>query len=72
VSISLRSQKQIAHAHARCWGGGVRRRWGGGVRLTPLLAAGGIREMHWHQAAEWGSVLDPKGRAYTLLLLALS
>ncbi|MHC2017688.1 cupin domain-containing protein [Methylobacterium sp. CM6247] len=37
------------------------------------LAAGGIREMHWHQAAEWAfmtygncriTVLDPKGRAY--------
>jgi oxalate decarboxylase len=37
------------------------------------LGAGGIRELHWHQAAEWGfmtycqcrvTVLDPKGRAY--------
>jgi hypothetical protein len=37
------------------------------------LAAGGIRELHWHQAAEWGfmtygdcrvTVIDPKGRAY--------
>jgi oxalate decarboxylase len=37
------------------------------------LAAGGIRELHWHQAAEWAvmtygtcrvTVLDPKGRAY--------
>ena len=37
------------------------------------LAAGGVREMHWHQAAEWGfmsygscriTVLDLKGRAY--------
>ncbi|WP_026596897.1 cupin domain-containing protein [Methylobacterium sp. 77] len=37
------------------------------------LAAGGIREMHWHQAAEWAfmtygncriTVLDPQGRAY--------
>ena len=36
------------------------------------LAAGGVREMHWHQAAEWGfvstgscriTVLDLKGRA---------
>ncbi len=37
------------------------------------LAPGGIRELHWHQAAEWGfmtngncrvTVLDPQGRAY--------
>jgi oxalate decarboxylase len=37
------------------------------------LAAGGIRELHWHQAAEWAfmsygncrvTVLDPQGRAY--------
>ncbi len=37
------------------------------------LAAGGVREMHWHQAAEWGfvsygecrvTVLDLEGRAY--------
>jgi oxalate decarboxylase len=37
------------------------------------LGAGGIRELHWHQAAEWAvmtygncrvTVLDPKGRAY--------
>jgi oxalate decarboxylase len=37
------------------------------------LSAGGIRELHWHLAAEWGymtngrcrvTVLDPKGRAY--------
>ena len=37
------------------------------------LSAGGIRELHWHQAAEWGfmtyggcrvTVLDEKGRAY--------
>jgi oxalate decarboxylase len=37
------------------------------------LAAGGVRELHWHQAAEWGymsygscrvTVLDPQGRAY--------
>ena len=37
------------------------------------LAAGGVRELHWHQAAEWGymtygncrvTVLDPDGRAY--------
>jgi oxalate decarboxylase len=37
------------------------------------LGAGGIRELHWHQAAEWGimtygrcrvTVLDLKGRAY--------
>jgi oxalate decarboxylase len=37
------------------------------------LAAGGIRELHWHRAAEWAimtygqcrvTVLDPKGRAY--------
>lgn len=37
------------------------------------LAAGGVRELHWHQAAEWGfmsygscrvTTLDPKGRAY--------
>src|SRR5215471_16627282 len=37
------------------------------------LTAGGIRELHWHLAAEWGfmsygncrvSVLDPAGRAY--------
>lgn len=37
------------------------------------LAAGGIREMHWHQASEWAvmtagecrvTVLDPQGRAY--------
>jgi len=37
------------------------------------LAAGGIREMHWHQAAEWAyvtygncriTVLDPQGRPY--------
>ena len=37
------------------------------------LDAGGIRELHWHQAAEWGymsygscrvTVLDPQGRAY--------
>ncbi|MBE7218933.1 MAG: cupin domain-containing protein [Caulobacteraceae bacterium] len=37
------------------------------------LAAGGVREMHWHQAAEWGfvsygscrvTVLDLKGRPY--------
>jgi len=37
------------------------------------LAAGGIRELHWHQAAEWGymtygacrvTVLDAEGRAY--------
>ena len=36
------------------------------------LAAGGVRELHWHQAAEWGfmsygncriTVLDPQGRA---------
>ena len=36
------------------------------------LAAGGVRELHWHQAAEWGymtygncrvTVLDPDGRA---------
>ncbi len=36
------------------------------------LAAGGIREMHWHQAAEWAyvsygncriTILDPQGRA---------
>ena len=39
------------------------------MRLTP----GGIRELHWHQAAEWAfmtygncriTVLDPKGRPY--------
>jgi oxalate decarboxylase len=37
------------------------------------LSAGGIRELHWHQAAEWAfmtygncrvTVLDPKGRPY--------
>jgi oxalate decarboxylase len=37
------------------------------------LAAGGVRELHWHQAAEWGFMtygncrvtgLDPQGRAY--------
>lgn len=37
------------------------------------LDAGGVRELHWHQAAEWGytsygtcrvTVLDPEGRAY--------
>jgi len=37
------------------------------------LTAGGIRELHWHLAAEWGfmtygncrvTVLDPEGRAY--------
>src|SRR6201987_2669708 len=37
------------------------------------LAAGGIRELHWHQAGEWVfmtygncriTVLDPQGRAY--------
>jgi oxalate decarboxylase len=37
------------------------------------LGAGGIRELHWHQAAEWAfmsygncriTVLDPQGRAY--------
>jgi oxalate decarboxylase len=37
------------------------------------LAAGGVRELHWHQAAEWAfmsygncrvTVLDPQGRAY--------
>jgi oxalate decarboxylase len=37
------------------------------------LAAGGVRELHWHQAAEWGFVtygscrvtaIDPQGRAY--------
>ena len=37
------------------------------------LAAGGIRELHWHQAAEWAfmtygscrvTVLDPLGRPY--------
>jgi oxalate decarboxylase len=37
------------------------------------LGAGGIRELHWHQAAEWAimtygqcriTVLDPKGRAF--------
>ncbi len=37
------------------------------------LAAGGVRELHWHQAAEWGyvsygecrvTVLDLEGRAY--------
>src|SRR5258706_4016919 len=37
------------------------------------LTAGGIRELHWHQAAEWAymtyghcriSVIDPTGRAY--------
>jgi oxalate decarboxylase len=37
------------------------------------LSAGGIRELHWHQAAEWAfmtygncrvTVLDPQGRAY--------
>lgn len=37
------------------------------------LDAGGIRELHWHQAAEWGfmtngqcrvTVMDPQGRAY--------
>jgi oxalate decarboxylase len=37
------------------------------------LTAGGIRELHWHQAAEWAfmtygncrvTVLDPKGRPY--------
>src|ERR1700726_2692236 len=37
------------------------------------LGPGGIREMHWHLAAEWGymtnghcrvTVLDPEGRAY--------
>jgi oxalate decarboxylase len=37
------------------------------------LAAGGIRELHWHQAAEWGfmtygscrvTVMDPAGQAY--------
>jgi oxalate decarboxylase len=37
------------------------------------LTAGGVRELHWHQAAEWGfmsygncrvTVLDPQGRAY--------
>ncbi len=37
------------------------------------LAAGGVREMHWHLAAEWAfmsygtarvTVLDPQGRAY--------
>jgi oxalate decarboxylase len=37
------------------------------------LAPGGIRELHWHQAAEWGfmsygncrvTVLDPEGRAF--------
>jgi oxalate decarboxylase len=37
------------------------------------LGAGGVRELHWHQAAEWGymsygncrvTVLDPSGRAY--------
>jgi natural resistance-associated macrophage protein/cupin len=42
-----------------------------GVNLR--LAAGGVRELHWHQAAEWAvmtygqcrvTVLDLKGRAY--------
>ena len=37
------------------------------------LAAGAVREMHWHQAAEWAfmsygncriTILDPQGRAY--------
>src|SRR6202453_3873674 len=37
------------------------------------LDAGGVRELHWHQAAEWGfmtygncrvTVIDPQGRAY--------
>ena len=37
------------------------------------LAAGAIRELHWHQAAEWAyvsygtcriAVIDPKGRAH--------
>jgi oxalate decarboxylase len=37
------------------------------------LAAGGVRELHWHQAAEWAfmsygncrvTVIDPEGRAY--------
>jgi oxalate decarboxylase len=37
------------------------------------LNAGGVRELHWHQAAEWGfmtygncrvTVIDPQGRAY--------
>ncbi len=37
------------------------------------LTAGGLREMHWHQAAEWAfmtagncriTVLDPQRRAY--------
>jgi oxalate decarboxylase len=37
------------------------------------LASGGVRELHWHQAAEWGfvtngscrvTVIDPEGRAY--------
>src|SRR6267154_5453151 len=42
-----------------------------GVNLR--LGPGGIRELHWHLAAEWGyvsngscrvTVLDPEGRAY--------
>ena len=37
------------------------------------LGAGGVRELHWHQAAEWGfmsygscrvTAIDPQGRAY--------
>lgn len=37
------------------------------------LGAGGVRELHWHQAAEWGFIsygscrvtaIDPQGRAY--------
>ena len=40
------------------------------------LAAGGVRELHWHQAAEWAflsygncrvTVLDPRGRVHTCL-----
>ena len=40
---------------------------------TCASTRGGIRELHWHQAAEWGfvtygncrvTVLDPEGRAY--------
>ena len=41
--------------------------------MNMRLSAGGIRELHWHVAAEWGymtyghcrvTVLDERGRAY--------
>jgi oxalate decarboxylase len=69
------------HAHKRIQGGGWARQVTqadfaisdtvSGVNMR--LSAGGIRELHWHQAAEWGymtygscrvTVLDKKGRAY--------